>query len=141
MTIELIRLLTDFGLVILIWIVQLNTYPSFQYFAREDLVEWHQKYTIGIAVIVIPLMFGQLGIYSYQLYESQALFPILGFAIVILQWILTFTIFVPLHNAIGQNLHNEQTLQRLVNRNRWRTLLWTGLFVCSLLEFINVKMI
>ncbi len=138
MTVELTRLLIDFGLVILIWMVQLNIYPSFRYYAREDLVQWHQKYTIGIAVIVIPLMFGQLGIYSYQLFQSQDLFPILGFTIVILQWILTFGIFVPLHNAIGQNLHNEQTLQHLVKRNWWRTLLWTGLFVWSMLEYVDV---
>ena len=136
MTIELIRLLIDFGLVILIWMVQLNIYPSFRYYTREDLVRWHQKYTLGIAVIVIPLMFGQLGIYGYQLFESQALFPILGFAIVILQWILTFAIFVPLHNAIGQNLHSEQTLRKLVKRNWWRTILWTALFVWSLFEYL-----
>ncbi len=136
MTIELTRLLIDFGLVILIWMVQLNIYPSFLFFAREDLVQWHQKYTLGIAVIVIPLMFGQLGIYGYQLFESQAFFPILGFAIVILQWILTFAIFVPLHNAIGKNLHSDRTLQNLVKHNWWRTLLWTGLFVWSLLEYV-----
>lgn len=137
MTIELARLLIDFGLVILIWMVQLNIYPSFLYYAREDLVQWHQKYTVGIAVIVIPLMFGQLGIYGYQLFQSQSFFPILGFTIVILQWILTFSVFVPLHNAIGQNLHGEKTLQYLVKRNWWRTLLWTGLFVWSLIEYIK----
>ncbi|MBO6607527.1 hypothetical protein [Psychroserpens sp.] len=141
MTIELTRLLIDFGLVILIWMVQLNIYPSFLYYAREDLVQWHQKYTVGIAVIVIPLMFGQLGIYGYQLIQSQDPFPILGFAIVLIQWILTFAIFVPLHNAIGQNLHSDRTLQNLVKRNWWRTFLWSGLFVWSLVEFINTKMI
>lgn len=137
MKIELTRLLIDFGLVILIWMVQLNIYPSFLYFDRDGLIKWHQKYTVGIAVIVIPLMFGQLGIYGYQLFESQDLFPSLGFAIVMLQWVLTFAIFVPLHNAIGQNKHSQQTLSQLVNRNWWRTILWTGLFVWSLVEFLN----
>ena len=141
MSLELFRLLIDFGLVILIWMVQLTIYPSFLYFAREDLVRWHQKYTLGIAVIVIPLMFGQLGIYGYQLFKSQEYFPILGFAIIIIQWILTFVIFVPLHNAIGQNIHNEQTLQRLVKHNWWRTMIWTFLFVWSSVEFIYAKMI
>ena len=55
-----ITLLVDIGLVVLIWMVQLIVYPSFTFYSKENLVNWHQKYTARIAVIVIPLMFLQL---------------------------------------------------------------------------------
>ena len=60
--IEITRLLLDFGLCILIWMVQLVVYPSFLFFSFNNLFTWHKTYTKAIALIVIPLMLGQLGI-------------------------------------------------------------------------------
>ncbi len=57
-----LRQLIDFGLVVLLWLVQRIIYPSFMQVAPERLVEWHAQYTQQMGYIVVPLMFGQLGL-------------------------------------------------------------------------------
>lgn len=138
MIIDLIRVIIDFGLVILIWMVQLTVYPSFKHFTRDGLLHWHSRYTKNMAIIVIPLMFGQLIIYSYQVFASQNLFSILGLAIVILLWVSTFVQFVPMHQQINGNQHTDKTLAQLVMRNWIRTALWSVLFVWSLIEVLHL---
>ncbi|MFT7429007.1 MAG: hypothetical protein ACI9IZ_001504, partial [Nonlabens sp.] len=39
---DLLQLLVDFGLVVLIWIVQLIIYPSFLYYGSKTLNKWHK---------------------------------------------------------------------------------------------------
>lgn len=137
MTLELARVLIDFGLVVLIWMIQLVVYPSFKYFDNESLVKWHKRYTFNLSLIVIPLMFAQLGIYIYQVLASQTPFTISGIIIVILLWLSTFLQFVPIHREISNNQHTEYMLKLLVSRNWIRTVLWSGLFVWSLMVLIH----
>jgi hypothetical protein len=57
-----LRQLIDFGLVVLLWLVQWIIYPSFLQVAPERLVDWHANYTQRMGYIVAPMMFGQLGL-------------------------------------------------------------------------------
>ena len=57
MSLDLARLLIDFGFVVLIWAVQLVIYPSFGFYAKANLFEWHKSYTARVTYIVLPLMF------------------------------------------------------------------------------------
>ncbi|MEM6517071.1 MAG: hypothetical protein AAF688_12875 [Bacteroidota bacterium] len=136
MTIELLRTLFDFGLVILIWLVQLVIYPSFKFFKPADLYRFHKSYTLRIAVIVMPLMVGQLLFYTYFLFKEQSVFNVLGFLIVILLWASTFFQFVPLHGEISNNTFTKITLNQLVHRNWLRTFFWTLLFTASLSNYL-----
>ena len=45
MTLDLWRLIIDFGLVILIWLTQLVIYPGMRFIPKDRLVKWHQSYT------------------------------------------------------------------------------------------------
>jgi hypothetical protein len=67
MDFNIIKLLFDAGLFVLIWMVQLMVYPSFLYYEKQNLVKWHNHYVKGLAIIVIPIMFGQLIIAIIQL--------------------------------------------------------------------------
>ena len=49
-----LTLLTDFGLVVLIWIVQLIIYPAFYVVADNNFAAWHKKYMSLISYLVIP---------------------------------------------------------------------------------------
>jgi hypothetical protein len=135
MDLDLPRVLIDFGLVILIWMVQLLVYPSFKYYAPTALLKWHNRYTPSMAIIVMPLMFGQLIIYTIQVYQEQTIFSICGMLFVVTLWISTFLQFVPLHRAISDNSFSKETLELLVSRNWVRTALWSGLFVWSVITF------
>ena len=131
---ELARLLLDFGLVVLIWMVQLLIYPSFKYYSTTSLLKWHSRYTFNMGLIVIPLMFGQLIIYTVQVFQEQSFFNVFGMIVVILLWLSTFLQFVPLHQAITNNKFSGNTLSQLVVRYWIRTTLWSILFIWSLVE-------
>ena len=125
----LITLLVDFGLVVLIWMVQLLVYPSFLYYKKENLMIWHQKYTKKIAVIVIPLMLMQLTIALLNVYLYLNITHITSLVVVLFLWGFTFTSFAPLHFKISDDKSNQKLLQLLVKRNWVRTVVWTLLFV------------
>jgi len=136
MTIELIRVVLDFGLVILIWLVQLVIYPSFKFYDSINLFKFHKTYKTRVAIVVMPLMVGQLFIYSYLLIVQPTLFNILGFCTVMLLWGVTFFQFVPLHGKISNEMISEKILNQLINRNWLRTFLWSALFTYSFYEFL-----
>jgi len=136
MSIFILRLLVDFGLLVLIWIIQMIIYPSFIYYKSENLVEWHRKYTPLIAYIVGPLMLFQLGITIYQITNEINLFNIISLAIISLVWISTFLQFVPIHNSISKGRVNKEMLLSLVKKNWIRTALWTLLFLFSLTYYL-----
>ena len=138
MTIELIRTLLDFGMVVLIWLVQLVIYPSFKFYEAANLEAWHHFYTKRMAYVVMPLMIGQLFIYGYLFFLDQTIFNSIGFIIVVFMWLSTFFQFVPLHSKISNRDFSEVTLKQLVNRNWLRTVLWTGLFVFSFINYIKI---
>lgn len=129
MDLELIRLLVDFGLLVLIWMVQLLVYPSFLLFSDEGLVSWHKKYTPRISFIVVPLMLGQLMLYGALLQEEKTLYSIGSFILVLLVWLITFTVFVPRHKSIGNGVYTQKMLADLVGFNWVRTSIWTVLFL------------
>lgn len=136
MQIDIIRLLLDFGLVVLIWIIQRIVYPSFLHYNTENLVSWHKIYTSRFSAIVIPLMFGQLGISIYQVLTQTSFYTVSSLVIIILIWISTFWIFVPIHSIISKENSGESDLVTLVNKNWVRTTLWTLLFLYSFLEVL-----
>ena len=119
----------DFGLFVLIWTVQLIVYPSFRFYSPEELRSWHRRYTPRISFIVIPLMLGQLMLYGTLLQQEKNTYSIGSFSLVLLVWLLTFTVFVPRHKGITAGESSEKTLKELVDFNWGRTLIWSFLFL------------
>ncbi|WP_296317736.1 hypothetical protein [Winogradskyella sp. UBA3174] len=138
MSLDLARLLIDFGFVILIWAVQLVIYPSFGYYSEDNLFKWHKSYTARVTIIVLPLMFSQLILGGIRLWQIQNWYTIISITIIMLLWLQTFLIFVPLHQSIDNNTPVENVCNKLVNKNWTRTLLWTLLFVISLLHYFLI---
>lgn len=134
MNLETLRLLFDFGLLVLIWLVQLVIYPSFRFYEPDNLVKWHQKYTVRIALVVIPLMFAQLIAAILQLLEVQNTLTIASLVLIALVWAITFIQFVPMHRKIAAEKADKILLTLMVKRNWWRTLLWSVIFVLTLLS-------
>ena len=133
----IIRLCLDFGLLVLIWIIQLVVYPSFKYYLRVQLFEWHQKYTRQITNIVLPLMLGQLVCAGIQLWNGFNWYTGSSCLIIGLLWGSTFLQFVPLHHQIDKEGFKEEVLEQLVQKNWFRTWLWTMLFFISLVKVIS----
>jgi len=134
---DTIRLLLDFGLLVLIWMVQLLIYPSFVYFSEDRLIAWHKKYTPRISIIVIPLMLGQLMLYGTVLQQAKTVYSIGSFSLVLLVWLLTFTIFVPRHKSITAGDFTQKSLRELTRFNWSRTVVWSALFIWNYLTYFN----
>jgi hypothetical protein len=135
MSVVILRLLVDFGLLVLIWIIQLIIYPGFLYYNTENLVVWHKKYTPLIGYIVAPLMISQLGIAIYQTTSATNPYNLISLVIISIVWISTFLQFIPIHNNISKGRANNKMLSSLVKKNWLRTVLWTILFLFSLANY------
>ena len=122
------KLLFDFGLVILIWMTQLIVYPSFSEYSVSELLNWHASYTMRITIIVMPLMFGQVGIHLYELMKERTTLGMISFGLIILAWANTFFFAVPLHNQITQGIEVLEAAEQLVTVNAYRTAFWTAVF-------------
>jgi len=136
MSLAIIRLLFDTGLLVLIWMVQLVVYPGFRFYRPDDLKRWHEKYTRQVTFVVMPLMLGQLVITGIQIWEDANWYTILSGLLVLLLWLSTFLKFVPLHSRITNEDFDEQTLNDLVRYNWGRTVLWSGLFLISVVAVL-----
>jgi len=114
--------------VVLLWLVQWIIYPSFLQVAPERLVKWHAQYTQRMGYIVMPLMFGQLGLSVLAVWQVGVGLDWLDLLLVLSCWGLTFGLSVPLHQRIAAGESQPKILQRLVVTNWPRTLVWTLVF-------------
>lgn len=122
-------ILIDFGLVVLIFMVQLTIYPSFLHFKRENLVNWHKIYTGRIALIVAPLMIIQLLLSLYTFVIEINIYNSIVLIAITAVWISTMLQFVPIHGKISRSTHSVEDLEKLVFKNWIRVFLWTLILI------------
>lgn len=135
MDIDLLKILFNSGLFVLIWIVQLVIYPSFCFYTEERLKIWHRSYTVRISIVVLPLMLGQLLFYLYSAFNVAVVMDYALLFLVILTWLITFLISVPLHDKIEKKTNTIKYREQLVKTNWFRTLLWSLIFIISLSNY------
>lgn len=133
MTIVEANRLVSFGLVVLIWLVQVIIYPTFAEIPPDRFARWHSGYTRGVTWIVAPLMFGQV-ILLIRLLVARPSWPAcLAAGMVSLAWIATFAIAVPAHDRLQATGLDANTIHRLVATNWIRTAAWTLAFLFLLI--------
>jgi len=133
-----LKLVSDAGLLVLIWLVQLVIYPSFRFYNICELKKWHRLYTGRITLVVLPLMLSQLILsWGIVLANNWDIFYTINAVLVLLTWVSTFIIFVPLHQKIDNAQHLEIYIQKLITYNWLRTFLWTIIFVNTLIVAIT----
>lgn len=128
-----LSLLFDAGCLVLIWLVQLIVYPSFTYMGNSQFNTWHSKYTFLIALIVFPLMLGQLIIAGLDVLRVPSVMSLGKIVLILSIWAVTFLIFVPLHQKLGKSTDRMNDLNLLTKRNWIRTVLWSIVFLLSLI--------
>ena len=133
-----VYLLISFGLVVLIWLVQLIIYPNFQYLSDIKRIQWHKVYTPRITAVVAPLMILQFLLSAILLFYTISFFTISSILLILLNWLITFVYFVPLHVKLNQNKVNYKSLQGLVTVNWYRTALWSLIFLIALINQILI---
>ncbi len=135
MDIDLLKILFNTGLFILIWIVQLVIYPSFSFYSEANIKKWHRLYTSRITIVVLPLMLGQLLLYIYTSITQSDIIDYISLCLVVLSWLTTFLIFVPLHSNI-ETLHDTVFSRERLTKTNWiRTVLWSIILIISLIFY------
>lgn len=120
----LVQSVVTFMMTGVIWQVQLVTYPLFLSVEKNHFVTYHQSYTPKITMVVLPLMGIELLLALYTFYVGRNLLSFLLLCPVLINWLLTFFVFVPLHGRLGDG--DVSHARKLIRFNWARTLLWTA---------------
>tara|TARA_Y100001970_G_scaffold192431_1_gene233855 strand:- start:34 stop:474 length:441 start_codon:yes stop_codon:yes gene_type:complete len=132
----LLNLVLSFIAAGLIWTIQLVHYPSMKYIPKDRFPEYHNFHSIRISILAMPLMFAELVTSIILLYQNsnnaiQTIF-LVNLILVLLIWLSTFLIQVPLHNALSKE-KNKEKLSKLIFSNWIRTILWTARSILMIL--------
>lgn len=131
--------LFHFGLVVLIWLVQLVIYPSLRYADPQTFQVWHRRYTDRVSFVVVPLMIGQLGLATLRVGlqwnapETMQLPAILVLTIIVGCWAATFLVSVPIHTELQERGWVPALIDQLIVTNWIRTGLWNAVFLIDFL--------
>jgi hypothetical protein len=130
MRILLFNLLISSVLTGLIWFVQIVHYPIFLKISPPIFINFQAAHTSTTGSLVAPLMVVEI-ILSVVLLtisfdtQTQKIAVWTAFALVLLIWIITFFVSVPIHNQLITNGFDEHVIRKLINTNWIRTIAWT----------------
>ena len=127
-TLLILHALATWAMFGLIWMVQLVHYPSFLQIDRERFRSFAKFHVDRISFIVVPLMFLELftgvGLCLIPGVESNRIWFVIGFILIVILWLVTALTSVPLHRRLLQGV-DEGSIRRLIAWNWVRTSLWT----------------
>ncbi len=118
------RLIFDTGTFVLIWLVQLIIYPSFQFQSKKEFTDWHRVYTKRLTYIVAPLLAGQGLSIAYLFFTEISLFSFVQSCLITGVMFYTFIYFIPLHSKL-QLQHTPDLIKKLISKNWTRTIVWS----------------
>lgn len=132
---ETALLLADFGMMLVIWVVQIILYPSFRYYQPNDLLRWHARYTQLITFFVLPLMFAQLAGHLWLLWENRSFAHVFMLLLIAAAWAITFFVEVPYHSKIAAGESLPENIAGLIRWNWPRTIAWSLVFALYCFAF------
>lgn len=132
MRLNTLLLAVDFGMAVLIWLVQLVVYPAFREIAPSTFSAWHRSYRRRISFVVMPLMLGQVGLHAMGLEREMSSWGVASALAIAGAWAVTFLRSVPSHAALQREGKELAVIESLITTNWWRTALWSLAFVASL---------
>ena len=124
----------DFGMLLLIWVVQIIVYPTFHMIEEANFISWHRSYCNAIGIFVLPIMSCQLLEASSACFFSPGDLVWVKLLAVLGAWVVTFLISAPCHRKLQQG-KDHKLIGRLVKTNWWRTILWSGAFILSVVIY------
>ncbi len=110
-----------------IWFVQLVHYPLFPEFEMGRFGKTMQRHQSQTSLVVIPAMVLELstGVWLAVAQWPVSHVPAVALALLLLIWLITFSVSAPLHGRLEKGFEPQLTTQ-LVATNWARTLLWTA---------------
>jgi hypothetical protein len=123
-----VQLLTTLALTGVIWLVQIVHYPLFSFVGTEKYRLFHFAHMNRISYVVAPLMIAEAVsaalLVFYPPPEADWRVLYVGAGLVVVVWLSTFFLQVPLHEKLAQGFDRE-THNSLVLTNWIRTAAWS----------------
>ena len=120
-----LNLAISWALFGLTWIVQLVTYPAFQYVSKNRFGTYHHKHVRHISLVVIPLMLLEFFLAVYFVIRNFTTWEYwLLLVLVIGVWMVTALLAMPLHKQLAKG-KDRAVIMKLIRTNGLRTFLWT----------------
>ena len=114
------------------WIIQIVHYPSFNFVEANKFVDFSKFHTSNISYIVVPVMLIELLtsflILNITIENSIKYLLIISLFLLILNWISTFMVQVPLHKSLSSK-KDYKLIIHLVRSNWMRTIFWSIRFI------------
>ena len=115
----------SWGLLLLIWLVQIIIYPGLSRIHSKDFVNCHSWYVVRISVIVMPLMIGEAIItIAWLVWTKVSIYAAVTAGLVVIIWLSTFILQVPIHKYLRSG-KDDSYIRRLVATNWIRTIAWS----------------
>lgn len=115
----------SWGLLILIWLVQIIIYPGFSRIPASDFVNYHRWYVTRISAVVLPLMMSEAIVtIGWLVFEGYSFFNLVSGFLLAVIWLSTALLQVPLHNRL-QSGKDGASIRRLILTNWIRTIAWS----------------
>lgn len=108
-----------------IWLIQLIHYPSFVSVEPSQFANFHHRHSAVMGVLVGPVMIVELLAGLWLVSQHAHVVSLANVVIVLLLWIFTFFVSVPLHNQLSAGF-DLKVIHQLVLTNWPRTFLWTA---------------
>lgn len=118
------------ALVGMIWTVQAVHYPLWKQIGDDAFRECHGRHMVRMTLVVAPLVIAEfLTAVALVAYGARGVWLLVSFAPMVVNWISTLFVQVPLHARLAMRFDAE-IHRRLVVSNWWRTAAWTIRGVC-----------
>jgi len=110
----------------LIWFVQVVHYPLMAQIPEDVFVGYEHRHTHFTSFVTAPVMVLELGTAIWLAWQMDQLvwFWWSNVLAVVLLWVSTFFIQVPLHEKLSAS-YDLRTIRKLVQSNWIRTVIWT----------------
>lgn len=110
----------------IIWFVQINHYPLFLKISKPEFLSYEKEHTRLAGRLIAPLMFIELALSVMLVFNETKpnTRAVCALALLIIIWISTFAVQVPLHQKLVVE-YNEKFIQQLIRTNWLRTVFWT----------------
>ena len=123
----------NFGMVVLIWLVQLIIYPGMHAWKRSSFIAAHRSYTSRMGWIVGPLMVLQAILGLWLVLGSPGGLVSVQMLLLGCVWLTTIFCSIPMHRRLARG-YDRQAVKRLIATNWLRTAGWSGV---SLLDWVG----
>lgn len=120
------NLASSLFLVGLIWTIQCVHYPIFHRLDKNNFTGHISFHKSAISILVVPVMTIELGTSAWLAWAapSHLIYHQAGFTTVIVIWLITFFVQVPIHGKLSHS-RNINAIDRLIKTNWLRTFLWS----------------